>query len=111
RDSRPDNMVRTDIINNQKEIAMTPSEKFLAKFGLKDNPDEKKEEAGNSRRSFLKQSALGGLTLGGFLFAPLEDTLAQATSRVNRYSNPSDLKITDMRYCTVMNPGRCSIIR
>ncbi|MES1250016.1 MAG: twin-arginine translocation signal domain-containing protein, partial [Chitinophaga rupis] len=84
---------------------MTPAQKFLTKMGLDDNKE-------NSRRSFLKKSALGGLSLSGFLFGSLEDTLAHSTSKVNRYSGPSDLKITDMRYTTVMNTtGRCTIIR
>src|SRR6266496_4036538 len=85
---------------------MTPSEKFLSKIGLREKPTEpsnKVNDAENSRRNFLKKSTLGGLALGGFLFASLEDTLAHSTSRVNRYSAPSDLKITDMRYATVMN--------
>src|SRR6266496_998663 len=74
-------------------------------------PSNKVNDAENSRRNFLKKSTLGGLALGGFLFASLEDTLAHSTSRVNRYSAPSDLKITDMRYATVMNTtGRCTII-
>lgn len=94
---------------------MTPSEKFLSKMGLHDKPgvaDPKEERHENDRRSFLKQTALGGLALGGFMFAPLEETLAHSTSRVNRLSGPSDLRITDMRYCTVMNTtGRCTIIR
>jgi L-alanine-DL-glutamate epimerase-like enolase superfamily enzyme len=93
---------------------MTPSHKFLSKFGLGENDQPASTEPSdrtNDRRSFLKKSALGGLALGGFMFAPLEETLAHSTSRVNRYSAPSDLKITDMRYATVMNPGRCSIIR
>lgn len=94
---------------------MTPSEKFLSKIGLHEKPEATNDttsNAENSRRSFLKKSTLGGLALGGFLFAPLEDTLAHSTSKVNRYSAPSDLKITDMRYATVMNTtGRCTIIR
>src|SRR3954465_7238623 len=94
---------------------MTPSEKFLAKIGLHKKPAEENNKVNsgeNSRRNFLKKSTLGGLALGGFLFAPLEDTLAHCTSGVNRYSAPSDLKITDMRYATVMNTtGRCTIIR
>ena len=94
---------------------MTPSEKFLSKLGLHERPEEvdnKMSDAENSRRNFLKKTTLGGLALGGFLFAPLEDTLAHCTSGVNRYSAPSDLKITDMRYATVMNTtGRCTIIR
>ncbi|HTD92600.1 MAG TPA: mandelate racemase/muconate lactonizing enzyme family protein [Chitinophagaceae bacterium] len=93
---------------------MTPSEKYLAKFGLREPGEQMPEpmDTENTRRSFLKKTALGGLALGGFMFAPLEDTLAHSTSKVNRYSGPSDLKITDMRYCTVMNStGRCTIIR
>ena len=94
---------------------MTPSEKFLSKIGLHEKPEEVKDtttEPENSRRSFLKKSTLGGLALGGFMFASIEDTLAHSTSRVNRNSAPSDLKITDMRYATVMNTtGRCTIIR
>jgi L-alanine-DL-glutamate epimerase-like enolase superfamily enzyme len=67
----------------------------------------------DGRRSFLKKTAaLGGMALGGFMFAPLEDTIAQSTSTVNRNSAPSDLKITDMRYAVVMTTtGRCPIIR
>jgi L-alanine-DL-glutamate epimerase-like enolase superfamily enzyme len=93
---------------------MTPSEKYLTKIGLHDQAADIKNETHteSGRRSFLKQTALGGLALGGFMFAPLEDTLAHSTSRVNRLSTPSDLKITDMRYATVMNTtGRCTIIR
>src|SRR5687767_4229167 len=94
---------------------MTPSQKFLLQYGLSDQepvtaPVEKHDE--NGRRSFLKKSTLGGLALGGFMFASLEDTLAHSTSKVNRMSAPSDLKITDMRYAIVMNStGRCPIIR
>ena len=50
--------------------------------------------------------------LGGFMFSSIEDTLAQSTSKVNRNSAPSDLKITDMRYAVVMNGhARCPVIR
>ena len=92
----------------------TPSQKLLEKFGAKD-PEPKNEapsEKENDRRSFLKKSALGGIMLGGFMFSSAEDTLAQSTSKVNRNSSPSDLKITDMRYAVVMNGGgRCPVIR
>ena len=100
---------------------MTPSQKFLAKIGLKENdPDAaapadlaaKQGDPQNDRRSFLKKSALGGLSLGAMMFTPLGDVLAHSTSRVNRNSAPSDLKITDMRYATIINTtGRCTIIR
>ncbi|WP_276373836.1 mandelate racemase/muconate lactonizing enzyme family protein [Chryseolinea sp. H1M3-3] len=95
----------------------TPSQKLLEKFGAKEpepqpeSPIEKIEKE-NPRRSFLKKSAMGGMMLGGFMFSSLEDTLAQSTSKVNRNSAPSDLKITDMRYAVVMNGhARCPVIR
>lgn len=65
----------------------------------------------DSRRDFLKKTALGGITLGGFMSASIEDTLAQTTSKVNRASNPSDLKITDMRYALTNVMGGTAIIR
>lgn len=107
---------------------MTPSQKYLAKLGLKDpepfevdstgkeiaSPTETSSlsEPENPRRSFLKKSALGGIALGGaFMFAPIEDVIAQSTQKVSRFGAPSDLKITDMRYCTTAVLGRTSIIR
>lgn len=88
------------------------------KLGLKDAVDEqiainaKKEITENSRRSFLKRSAMGGITLGGALmFSPIEEVIAQSTQKVNRYSGPSDLRITDMRYCVTTVLGRTAIIR
>src|SRR5688572_6774480 len=76
-------------------------------------PDVPEEPKGSARRDFLKKSALGGgLALGGMLFSSTEDTLAQSTSKVNRNSSPSELKITDMRYIVPMTTvGRCPIIR
>ena len=94
---------------------MTPSQRFLAKLGLKDPvpvQDNVPQTSANSRRSFLKRSALGGIALGGACaFSPIEDILAQSTQKVSRYSGPSDLKITDMRYCIIQNVGRTPIIR
>jgi L-alanine-DL-glutamate epimerase-like enolase superfamily enzyme len=65
----------------------------------------------DSRRNFLKKTALGGITLSGMLSASVEDTLAQTTSKVNRASNPSELKITDMRYALTNVMGGTAIIR
>lgn len=94
---------------------MTPSQKFLSKLGLKDpetEPAVQQPTDENSRRSFFKKSALGGLALGSsFMFSPVEDVIAQSTSRVNRYSAPSDLKITDLRYAVTAVMGRTAIIR
>jgi L-alanine-DL-glutamate epimerase-like enolase superfamily enzyme len=64
-----------------------------------------------SRRSFLKKAALGGIALGGMMHISLEDTVARMTSKVNRSSNPSDLKITDMRFAIIGDGGRKAIIR
>ncbi len=93
-----------------------PSQKLLEKYGLKEpetqNQADVPAEKENDRRNFLKKSALGGMMLGGFMFSSIEDTLAQSTSKVNRNSSPSDLKITDMRYAVVMNGhARCPVIR
>ena len=55
----------------------------------------------NSRRSFLKKTALGGIALGGLMHLSIEDTIAQTTSSVSRASSPSDLKITDMRIAMI----------
>ena len=52
----------------------------------------------NSRRNFLKKAALSGIALGGMMSASIEDVVAQTTSKVQKNSAPSDLKITDMRY-------------
>ncbi len=84
-------------------------------MGLKDPvpaSNEKDISTENSRRSFFKKSALGGIALGGsFILTPIEDVIAQTTSKVSRYSAPSDLKITDMRYAETAVMGRTSIIR
>jgi L-alanine-DL-glutamate epimerase-like enolase superfamily enzyme len=65
--------------------------------------------ANDSRRNFLKKAAVGGIALGGMVNLPIEDTIAESTQKVQRSSKPSDLKITDMRYCVV--EGRRPIIR
>ncbi|MBK1440769.1 mandelate racemase/muconate lactonizing enzyme family protein [Parapedobacter sp. ISTM3] len=65
----------------------------------------------SARREFLKKAAFGGLALGGFMNMSIEDTLAHTTSKVNRRSAPSDLRITDMRYCVTRVLGRTAIIR
>jgi L-alanine-DL-glutamate epimerase-like enolase superfamily enzyme len=65
----------------------------------------------NDRRSFLKKAALGGIALGGLMKLSVEDTIAQTTENVRRSSNPSDLKITDMRVAVIGNVGRTALIR
>jgi hypothetical protein len=97
---------------------MTPAQKILSKLGLKDSEAIEQKQSHtenipeNPRRNFLKKSALGGITLGGaFLFSPIEEVIANTTQKVRRYSSPSDLKITDLRYATTTVLGRTSIIR
>jgi L-alanine-DL-glutamate epimerase-like enolase superfamily enzyme len=65
----------------------------------------------NDRRNFLKKAALGGIALGGMMHLSIEDTIAQTTSKVQRASNPSDLKITDLRYALTTVLGGTAIIR
>jgi L-alanine-DL-glutamate epimerase-like enolase superfamily enzyme len=96
---------------------MTPAQRILNKMGLKD-PETAEEklikemDVENPRRKFLKQSALGGIALGSsLLFAPIEDVVAQSTQKVRRTSAPSDLKITDMRYCVTTVLGRTAMLR
>lgn len=97
---------------------MTPSQKFLKKIGLKDQDRTEEptvpmtDDQENSRRSFFKKSTMGGIALGGaFLLSPIEDLIAQSTQKVSRFSAPSDLKITDMRYCHTNVMGGTAIIR
>src|SRR5574339_823110 len=98
---------------------MTPSEKYLKKLGLKEpgvnesiDSVTNKDEKENSRRSFFKKSAMGGIALGAAtMFSPFEDVVAQSTQKVSRYGAPSDLKITDMRYCLTAVMGGTAIIR
>src|SRR5690606_37612822 len=71
-----------------------------------DNP-----ETDSSRRNFLKKTALGGMALGGLMSLPVEDVIAATTSNVQRSSNPTDLKITDLRYCLTNVMGGTAIIR
>jgi L-alanine-DL-glutamate epimerase-like enolase superfamily enzyme len=68
-------------------------------------------ETGTNRRNFLKKTALGGIALGGLLSLSIEDTIAETTQNVQRSSSPSDLKITDMRYCLTNVMGGTAIIK
>ena len=57
----------------------------------------------DDRRSFMKKAGLGGLGLGLFIKAPLEEQIDYLTQDVTRYSAPTELKITDMRIAQVGN--------
>lgn len=68
-------------------------------------------KTGDNRRNFLKKTALGGIGLSSMMGYSFEDTVAQTTSKVNRASSPSELKITDMRYVVTNVMGGTPIIR
>src|SRR6478735_3331891 len=63
------------------------------------------------RRHFLKQTALGGMSLAGLMGLNIQDTIAQTTSNVTRASAPSDLKITDIRYALTTVLGGTAMLR
>ena len=65
----------------------------------------------DSRRNFLKKTALGGITMTGLMGLTYEDSIAQTTSKVQKASAPSDLKITDLRYCVTTVLGKTAMLR
>lgn len=71
----------------------------------------KDPKTGSNRRNFLKKTMLGGISLGGMMCLPFEDVIAQTTSKVNRASSPSELKITDIRYALTTVLGGTAILR
>lgn len=87
--------------NKEEEKAYTVSRQAEI-----DNPN-----TGSNRRDFLKKTALGGIALGGLMSLSIEDTIAETTRNVQRSSAPSDLKITDMRYCLTNVMGGTAIIK
>ncbi|MCG8309447.1 MAG: mandelate racemase/muconate lactonizing enzyme family protein [Cytophagales bacterium] len=54
-------------------------------------------KSGNSRRHFIQKAGLGGLALGYLLDDDPAKEIEYATQKINKRSNPSDLKITDLR--------------
>jgi L-alanine-DL-glutamate epimerase-like enolase superfamily enzyme len=75
------------------------------------NSGTSRQSAPEGRRDFLKKAALGGIALGGMMNLSIEDTIAQTTSKVQRASSPSGLRITDMRYALTGAMGGTAIIR
>jgi len=67
---------------------------------------------GLGRRNFLRNSALGGLSLGLLFDGNVEKELEYTTQKVKRSSKPSDLRITDMRVAVLQGvPFTSPIIR
>lgn len=73
--------------------------------------EEKNPCTTDARRNFLKKTALGGIALSGLAGYAFEERVSHATSKVNRSSAPSELKITDMRYVLTDVMGGTAIIR
>jgi L-alanine-DL-glutamate epimerase-like enolase superfamily enzyme len=95
-----------------KSIIKQISEKFRKQEtdGSVENSQDN-QAAGSDRRDFLKKAAMGGIALGGMMHLPIEETVALTTSKVQRASSPSDLKITDLRYAWTTVLGGTAIIR
>jgi len=72
----------------------------------------KRKIMSDSRRRFIKKAGLAGLSLSAFMNASVEASVDYATQKVSRYSAPSDLKITDMRFVNIDGaPMKAPIIR
>lgn len=97
--------------NVLKQIALQDQKQEEARMPESSTAKQATENAQpkDSRRNFFKKTAMGGISLAGMMGLSVEDTIAQSTSTVQRASNPSDLKITDMRYCVAVH--RRPIIR
>jgi L-alanine-DL-glutamate epimerase-like enolase superfamily enzyme len=92
-----------DIIKKNKQRELDAA---LARQAEIDNP-----ATPDTRRRFLKNTALGGMALTTLFGLSFEDSIAQTTSKVKKASAPSDLKITDLRYCLTAVMGGTAIIR
>jgi len=92
-----------DIIEKNKKRELDAANARQAEIDNPSTPD--------NRRNFLKKTALGGMALTSLMGLSFEDTMAQTTSKVQKASAPSDLKITDMRYCLTAVMGGTAIIR
>jgi len=95
---------------------MTPSQKLLQTLGLNEPEpaaaNTLKNDPPSGRRSFIKNGLAGGILLGGASMGmPVEQVIEKSTQNVRRFSAPSELKITDLRFCVIQNVGRTPIIR
>jgi L-alanine-DL-glutamate epimerase-like enolase superfamily enzyme len=57
----------------------------------------KQTDTGYSRRDFFQKAGLGGLAVGLMFNGNTEQEVEFLTQKVNRSSNPTDLRITDLR--------------
>ncbi|MCB0688322.1 MAG: mandelate racemase/muconate lactonizing enzyme family protein [Saprospiraceae bacterium] len=65
------------------------------------DPESPVNSDGKSRRSFMQQASLGGLSLAAFPTSDIQERIAYVTQKVSRNSAPSELKITDMRIAEI----------
>ncbi|MDX5339926.1 MAG: mandelate racemase/muconate lactonizing enzyme family protein [Cyclobacteriaceae bacterium] len=96
--------------NRLQEIIAKQREEELS-YAKQRKAEQENPLTGSNRRDFLKKTALGGFSLAALTGLTFEDTMAETTRNVSRASAPSDLKITDLRYCVTAVMGRTAIIR
>lgn len=76
------------------------------------SPPKSPTPEGSNRRDFLQKATLGGLSLGMMFDGQTEREMEYITQKVKRDSKPSELKITDLRVCTLAGvPFTSPIIR
>lgn len=98
-------------MKSELQRLITKSKKEDSDYAIAREKEINNSNTTDQRRSFLKKTALGGIGLASFMGMSFEDTVAQTTSKVNRFSGPSELKITDMRYALTNVMGGTAIIR
>ncbi|MFN3848752.1 MAG: mandelate racemase/muconate lactonizing enzyme family protein [Spirosomataceae bacterium] len=77
-----------------------------------DSQQNEESRSGDNRRDFLRKASLGGLSLGLMFDGKPEQEAEYLTQKINKYGNPSDLKITDLRIAVVTKaPMTCPLIR
>jgi len=89
--------------NILKQIRSENSRHEKQALGASQTVMNETRNSGGTRRDLLKRSALGGIALSSLMGVSVEETIAHTTSKVNRSSHPSELKITDLRYVTIDN--------
>ena len=81
---------------------------------MKNYRKDRQEQTACSRRSLLRGAgaSFASLGLASMIGSPIEEQIAYATQNVKRSSNPSQLRITDLRIAVVTGaPFRCPLIR
>ncbi len=66
-----------------------------------ENEGRQPSSENNQRRSFIQKASLGGLSLAAFPTRDIAERIEYVTQKVSRASQPSELKITDMRIAEI----------